>query len=69
MSTRVFDVAVLQVHKGIKGFVVDLETGTPLQNATIAVKGISKKVVTAIDGDYWRLLVAGDYNITVEASG
>uniref|UniRef100_A0A914WXU1 Peptidase M14 carboxypeptidase A domain-containing protein n=1 Tax=Plectus sambesii TaxID=2011161 RepID=A0A914WXU1_9BILA len=54
-----------EVHKGVAGFILDEETGKGIANATIAVKDISKTVVSAADGDYWRLLVPGQYEITV----
>lgn len=57
-----------QVNRGVKGFVLDIN-GDGVRNAEITVMGIEHSVKTAVDGDYWRILVAGTYKITVSAYG
>lgn len=57
-----------QIHRGVKGFVVNA-TGSPISSAKVRVQGRSGFVQTAVDGDYWRLLLPGDYRLRVEADG
>ncbi|XP_068232083.1 carboxypeptidase D-like [Palaemon carinicauda] len=57
-----------QVHIGVKGFIVD-ENNNPIGNATVSVQGINHDIISASDGDYWRLLVPGTHVLTVYADG
>ena len=60
---------VEEIHKGIRGFVLDSETQEPL-DATIYIQGINHNVSTDSDnGDYYRLLTPGTYTITAESYG
>jgi carboxypeptidase D len=57
-----------QVHIGIKGFVRS-SIGTPLAHAAISVNNIQHATYAGSDGDYYRLLLPGKYNITATAKG
>lgn len=53
----------------MKGFVTEKETQKPIANATIMVDGIDHAILSAADGDYWRVLSPGTYKITASAPG
>lgn len=57
-----------QVHIGVHGFVTST-IGTKIPHAEVVVEGNKHSVTTANDGDYWRLLLPGAYNITFTARG
>ncbi|KAI8441905.1 hypothetical protein MSG28_005582 [Choristoneura fumiferana] len=57
-----------QTHTGIAGFVVD-EDGEPMKNALIKVEGLHHFVKTTERGEFWRLLLPGQYNVTALAPG
>ncbi|EDS33488.1 silver [Culex quinquefasciatus] len=56
------------VHVGVKGLVTD-SNGYPIKDADVIVDGISQNIRTTQRGEYWRLLVPGNYKIRVEAVG
>lgn len=56
------------MHYGVKGFVKNTK-GEPLSDATISVADRRHDVTSSKDGDYWRLLVPGSYEITATANG
>uniref|UniRef100_A0A131YMU6 Zinc carboxypeptidase n=1 Tax=Rhipicephalus appendiculatus TaxID=34631 RepID=A0A131YMU6_RHIAP len=57
-----------KVHQGVKGFVKD-EDGLPVPNATIHVLGIHHDVHSAVDGDFWRLLMPATYSVRAYVDG
>lgn len=54
------------VHSGVKGVVID-QAGEPIPQAVISVDGIGKNVTSTSRGEFWRLLVAGNYTLRVSA--
>ncbi len=54
---------------GIRGFVFDSKTNAPISGAIIHVRGIEHNVTTYRDGDFFRLLSPGLYDITVQRIG
>ena len=66
----VFDLfSTVKVVHGLRGFVFDLQTKAPVSGAVIHVHGINHNVTTYRDGDFFRLLSPGKYDITVERLG
>ncbi|XP_038678142.1 carboxypeptidase N catalytic chain-like [Scyliorhinus canicula] len=57
-----------EVHKGIKGMVLD-ENNNGIHKAVISVDGINHDVTSGIGGDYFRLLLPGEYAVSVSAPG
>jgi len=49
----------------VKGFVLDASTGAGIANSSINVRGINHTIISQQDGDYWRLLAPGPYEIIV----
>jgi carboxypeptidase D len=59
---------IQEAQKGVKGFVFDSNCN-PLVNATITVIGRDHDITTTCNGEYWRLLIPGDYMLLVSAEG
>eukprot|EP00062_Callorhinchus_milii_P019835 gi/632974796/ref/XP_007903875.1/ PREDICTED: carboxypeptidase N catalytic chain isoform X2 [Callorhinchus milii] len=57
-----------QVHRGIKGMILD-ENGNGIDEAVISVDGINHDMTSGLSGDYFRLLLPGQYTVTVSAKG
>nr|XP_046269780.1 probable carboxypeptidase X1 isoform X1 [Scatophagus argus] len=58
-----------QVHRGIKGVVRDKQTKQGIADAIIKVEDHNHDIRSAADGDYWRLLNPGEYQVVVWAEG
>ena len=59
---------MMECHRGIQGSVVD-ENGNGIADAVIYVKGIQHTVKSLPEGDYFRLLLPGVYQVTVLMDG
>ncbi|KAF3859675.1 hypothetical protein F7725_022074, partial [Dissostichus mawsoni] len=61
---------IMQIHLGVKGRVFD-GSGVPVQNAVVEVKGRSNMCPFRTDkhGEYYRLLLPGEYVFTVTHPG
>ncbi|XP_002742239.2 carboxypeptidase D-like [Saccoglossus kowalevskii] len=57
-----------QVHKGVKGRVSD-ENGNPVSGAIMSIKGRDLDFTTSADGEYWRILLPGLYELSVRKDG
>ncbi len=53
----------------VKGLITDIDTGSPLQNVTIWVKGTAKGTKTAEDGTYAMELPEGSKTLIISCSG
>uniref|UniRef100_A0A1I7UH66 Peptidase_M14 domain-containing protein n=1 Tax=Caenorhabditis tropicalis TaxID=1561998 RepID=A0A1I7UH66_9PELO len=66
---------VWKSHSGIKGLVVDATTGEPIYRAVVWIRNgtetvpIKHPVTTWSEGDYYRILPAGQYEVIVAAEG
>lgn len=58
-----------QVHRGIKGMVLDKMTRDGIANAVIKVEDHDHDIRSASGGDYWRLLNPGEYKVVAWAEG
>ena len=57
------------VHMGVKGLVTDEISGQGIAKAHISVQGIANDVTSTIRGEYWRLLMPGNYTLKISADG
>ncbi|KAF7988824.1 hypothetical protein HCN44_007134 [Aphidius gifuensis] len=57
-----------EAHKGVQGFVID-EFGKPIDRASVIVKGRDIKFSTTKYGEFWRILLPGNYTLQVSAEG
>lgn len=57
-----------EVHRGVKGFILDMNNN-PIAGADVLVEGIDHAVRSAKDGDFWRLLTPGTYQLHFRKEG
>ncbi|MPC26472.1 Carboxypeptidase D [Portunus trituberculatus] len=58
-----------QVHMGVKGTVEDADTGERLKGIYVSVEEIHYNVTTSEQGEYWRLLLPGEYTLLATGYG
>lgn len=66
-----------QTHMGVKGLVTDYETGAPIAGSSITVHNVTDGAIKVIrydvtsndDGDFYRILKSGTYDVTASAEG
>ena len=52
--------------RGVKGFVMDEDSGLPVRGVQMRIKGREREFNTTIDGEYWRILLNGSYILQVQ---
>ncbi|XP_059488316.1 carboxypeptidase M isoform X2 [Neocloeon triangulifer] len=57
-----------EAHRGVHGFVQD-ENGNPIEKASLKVKGREVGFHTTKYGEFWRVLMPGQYSLSVFAEG
>uniref|UniRef100_A0A1B0CR20 Peptidase M14 domain-containing protein n=2 Tax=Lutzomyia longipalpis TaxID=7200 RepID=A0A1B0CR20_LUTLO len=57
-----------EVHRGVQGFVTDM-SGTPIEKASLKIKGRDVGFQTTRYGEFWRILLPGVYKLEVYADG
>ncbi|KAK8398384.1 hypothetical protein O3P69_003938 [Scylla paramamosain] len=58
-----------QVHMGAKGIVEDADTGERLKGMYVSVEELHYNVTTSDQGEYWRLLMPGEYTLLARGYG
>lgn len=57
-----------EAHRGVQGFVTD-DVGTPVEKASLKIKGRDVGFQTTKYGEFWRILLPGIYKLEVYADG
>ena len=57
-----------EVHRGVRGLVQDAE-GNPITNAVFRIKGRNVPFKPSDRGEFWRILLPGQYLLEVRAPG
>lgn len=55
----------MQAHMGVTGIIYDAMTGKPIKAATLNIIGRDMNFTTTKDGEFWRILLPGPYNLEV----
>lgn len=58
-----------EVNRGVKGVIRDYFTEMPIAKANLTVLGRDVLFQSDIDGQFWRLLLPGDYVLIIKAQG
>lgn len=58
-----------EVQRGVRGLVVDNSTGAPVPGAKLKIKGRDFSFRASQKGEFWRILLPGQYVLQVSASG
>lgn len=58
-----------EANKGVKGIIKDYITETPIAKANLTILGRDVQFNSDLRGQFWRLLLPGDYVIIVRAAG
>ncbi|VDK69428.1 unnamed protein product [Litomosoides sigmodontis] len=53
-----------KIHHTISGFVIDEITGAGIPDVQISINNLGKIVSSSSDGDFWRLVIPGTYNVS-----
>ena len=60
------------MHRGVKGVVLD-QSGHPIEGASVLVASsegpVGKNVKTSRRGEFWKLLLPGQYSLSAELAG
>uniref|UniRef100_A0A2K6VU00 Peptidase_M14 domain-containing protein n=1 Tax=Onchocerca volvulus TaxID=6282 RepID=A0A2K6VU00_ONCVO len=55
-----------KVHNTISGFVLDEITGAGIPDVQISIDNVGKIVSSNTNGDFWRLIIPGTYNVSFQ---
>ncbi|XP_064472608.1 carboxypeptidase M-like [Ornithodoros turicata] len=57
-----------EVHRGVRGYVKNVD-GTHVPGASLVIKGRNVAFKSSEQGEFWRILLPGDYELLVSATG
>lgn len=56
---------VQEANRGVKGKIIDAVTKKPIANATLQIEGRDMNFYSSKDGEFWRILLYGIYDLKV----